>query len=89
MNSIRRFFSIFPATNITNSDKVLFVGRWSVPHSTKVHIDQIIDRNNEDHCGVCVSYENDMKEIEKNNINNDINDINDNNNDKYYLAFIM
>jgi len=86
MNSIRRFFSIFPATNIsTTSDKVLFVGRWSVPHSTKVHIDQIIDRNNEDHCGVCVSYDN-VKEIEKNNISNKNIDIE---NDKYYLAFIM
>lgn len=77
MNSIRRFFSIFPATNITNTDKVIFVGRWSVPNNTNLHIDKIIDRNNEDHCGVCVSYEKDKNENEK-NIHDD-----------YYLAFIM
>ena len=77
MNSIRRFFSIFPATNITNTDKVIFIGRWSVPNNTNLHIDKIIDRNNEDHCGVCVSYEKDKIENEK-NIHDD-----------YYLAFIM
>lgn len=59
----------------TNIDKVLFIGRWSIPHSKNIHIDQIVDRNNEDHCGVCVPYEKDINEKK----------IDDN----YYIAFTM
>jgi hypothetical protein len=82
MNSIRRFSSLFASTNSKN---ITFIGRWSVPGSTNHHINQIVDRNNEDHCGVCI-------------INNENNDDNVNNKNKikkneidedYYEAFIL
>jgi hypothetical protein len=32
-----------------------FVGRWAIPHkNTDATINQIFDRNNEDHCGGCI-----------------------------------
>jgi len=82
MNSIRRFSSLFASTN---SNNITFIGRWSVPGSTNHHINQIVDRNNEDHCGACI-------------INNENNDDNVNNKNKikkneidedYYEAFIL
>lgn len=88
MNSIRkftgfsRFFSFFTSANLNKST---FIGRWSVPNSSTLHINQIVDRNNEDHCGVCVTI----------NTENSVNDNKENKikmNDKvedYYLAFIL
>jgi hypothetical protein len=82
MNSIRRFSSLFASTN---SNNITFIGRWSVPGSTNHQINQIVDRNNEDHCGACII----------NNVNNDDNVNNKNKikkneiDEDYYEAFIL
>jgi hypothetical protein len=50
-------------TYMSNNKDSVFVGRWIVSNSNHKYNDNIniiIDRNNEDHCGVC-------------NINNNIN----------------
>ena len=42
-----------------------FVGRWSIPNkNTDTVINKIFDRNNEDHCGVCIDNNNNL--IKKN-----------------------
>ncbi len=42
-----------------------FVGRWSIPNkNTDIIINQICDRNNEDHCGACIA--NDSNLMKKN-----------------------
>ena len=87
--NIIKFIHNFPLNAITtifSSDikRVVFIGRWSVPNSynnTNIIINRIIDRNNEDHCGICISDDNNKKNI----INEK--DIEENNN--YYLAFFM
>ena len=86
MNSIRKFSSLFASANSSfftsaNSNNITFIGRWSVPNSSTLHINQIVDRNNEDHCGVCITYDN-------NNVNNQEQKMKDENED-YYLAFIL
>jgi hypothetical protein len=75
MNSIRKFSSLFASTN---SNNITFIGRWSVPNSSALHINQIVDRNNEDHCGVCITYDN-------NNVNNQEQKMKDENED--YLLY--
>jgi len=44
----------------------VFVGRWSIPNKKNTDIvkNQICDRNNEDHCGVCIINDNNL--IKKN-----------------------
>jgi hypothetical protein len=84
MNSIRRFSSLFASTK---SNNITFIGRWSVPGSTNHHINQIVDRNNEDHCGVCITYDNNNVSVNV-NVNNQEQKINDEIED-YYLAFIL
>ena len=74
---------------ITDTKNNFFVGRWSIPNTGNNNhhnhnINLIIDRNNEDHCGVC----------ETNNINNlQTIDINLNKRkeqeENYYIAFFM
>lgn len=82
MNSIRKFLSFFTSVN---SNKSTFVGRWAIPNSSALHINQIVDRNNEDHCGVCVTIntENPDKDNKENKIK-----ITDKVED-YYLTFIL
>jgi hypothetical protein len=47
-NSISTFFPVVKQKG--------FVGRWSIPNkNTDTVINQILDRNNEDHCGVCMN----------------------------------
>lgn len=58
-----RYFSIFRNfSSITNPTffpavkNEVFVGRWSIPNkNTDMIKNQICDRNNEDHCGVCIN----------------------------------
>ena len=51
-----------------------FVGRWSIPNkNTDIVKNQICDRNNEDHCGVCIT--NDADLMKKNIV--DVNDDDD------------
>ena len=80
-----RNFSTNAISSIFSSDlkREVFVGRWSVPNTnTNVVINRIIDRNNEDHCGVCINSNEDIQNIVKNkeNITND---------DEYYTPFFM
>ena len=58
-----RYFSIFrnfsSNSNYTFFPAVkneVFIGRWSIPNkNTDIIKNQICDRNNEDHCGVCIN----------------------------------
>jgi hypothetical protein len=57
-----RYFSIFRnfSSNSTFFSAIKnegFVGRWSIPNkkNTDTVINKICDRNNEDHCGVCIN----------------------------------
>jgi hypothetical protein len=67
-----RYFSIFRNfSSITNPTffpavkNEVFVGRWSIPNkNTDIVKNQICDRNNEDHCGVCIN--NDSNLMKKN-----------------------
>ena len=70
----------------------MFIGRWYVLNTntniiantnTNTNIiNSIIDRNNEDHCGGCISHDNkqEIADFNKKNIEDD---------DKYYQAFFM
>jgi hypothetical protein len=55
-----RYLSIFRnfSSNSTFFSVVkneVFVGRWSIPNkNTDTVTNKICDRNNEDHCGVCI-----------------------------------
>jgi hypothetical protein len=55
-----RYISIFRnfSSNSTFFSVVkneVFVGRWSIPNkNTDTITNKICDRNNEDHCGVCI-----------------------------------
>ena len=55
-----RYISIFRnfSSNSTFFSVVkneVFVGRWSIPNkNTDTVTNKICDRNNEDHCGVCI-----------------------------------
>jgi len=58
-----------------------FVGRWSIPNkNTDMIINQIFDRNNEDHCGTCMI-------IDNNQINKKIVDNHDD--DDYLRPYFM
>ena len=62
----------------TQSISPIFVGRWTisgVSNSTD-NINKIIDRNNEDHCGVCYEDINLIEKDKKDNID-------------YYTPFII
>ncbi len=55
--SSKSISSFFPDVKNT-----VFVGRWSIPNkNTDTIINQICDRNNEDHCGGCIDNNNLMK----------------------------
>ncbi len=78
------FFRNFSSKSITTLFPVVkqevFVGRWAIPHkNTETVINQIFDRNNEDHCGVCV----DNNNLIKKNI------VEDDHDDDYYRPFFM
>lgn len=89
-------FSLKVITDIFSSDmkQGIFIGRWyvlntntniNVNTNTNINaniINNIIDRNNEDHCGVCISHDNkqEMADFNKKNIEDD---------DNYYRAFFM
>jgi hypothetical protein len=48
--SSKSIITLFPAVK-----QEVFVGRWSIPNKrTDATINQIFDRNNEDHCGGCI-----------------------------------
>jgi hypothetical protein len=62
-----RYFSIFRnfSSNSTFFSAVKnegFVGRWSIPNKKNTDIvkNQICDRNNEDHCGGCITNDADL-----------------------------
>jgi hypothetical protein len=84
-----RFLSVFRNLS-SNSNSTFFtavkhnggfVGRWSIPNkNTDTIINQIFDRNNEDHCGVCI---NDDSNLMKKNI------VEEHNDDEYYQPFFM
>lgn len=80
-----RNFSSNAFTKIFTSDtkREVFVGRWIVQNpnpNTNIVINRIIDRNNEDHCGVCINDDTHKKFIDKKNIEDDEN---------YYRAYFM
>jgi hypothetical protein len=91
-----RNFSLNVITDIFSSDmkQGMFIGRWYVLNTntntninanTNINnniINSIIDRNNEDHCGGCISHDNkqEMFYLNKKNIED---------NDEYYRAFFM
>jgi hypothetical protein len=64
--SIFRNFSSFTNSTFFSAVKNdVFVGRWSIPNkNTDIVKNQICDRNNEDHCGGCIT--NDDYTIKKN-----------------------
>jgi hypothetical protein len=65
-------------------NKNMYIGRWTIPNinNDDKHINKIIDRNNEDHCGICVNEQNISTSFE-NTKNKEEDD------DKYYLPYIM
>ena len=83
-----RYFSIFRnfssnsysiSTFLPAVKNVGFVGRWSIPNkNTDTVINQICDRNNEDHCGGCID---DNNLIKKNIVNE--------NDDDYLRPYFM
>ncbi len=81
-----RYFSIFRnfSSNSTFFPAVkneVFVGRWSIPNKkTDIVVNQICDRNNEDHCGVCIN--NDFNLTKKNIVH-------DRDDDDYLLPYFM
>ncbi len=81
-----RYFSIFRnfSSNSTFFPAVkneVFVGRWSIPNkNTDIVVNQICDRNNEDHCGVCIN--NDFNLTKKNIVH-------DRDDDEYLLPYFM
>jgi hypothetical protein len=86
MSNIMMHIRKFSNTFIVDTKNDFFVGRWTVPNNNNQYnhnINLIIDRNNEDHCGVCSVFDVDNKSML----------INDNKlkeqEENYYLAFIM
>lgn len=80
-----RNFSTNTMATIFSTDlkREIFVGRWSVPNThTNIVINRIIDRNNEDHCGVCTNTNEQLTIAHKNRqiISDD---------EEYYIAFFM
>ncbi len=81
-----RYFTIFRnfSSNSTFFPAVkneVFVGRWSIPNkNTDIVTNQICDRNNEDHCGVCIT--NDFNLTKKNIVQ-------DRDDDDYLLPYFM
>ena len=84
-----RYLSIFHNLSLNSNStfftavkqNVGFVGRWSIPNkNTDIVINQIFDRNNEDHCGVCIN--NDSNLMKKNIV-----DVRDD--DDYLRPFFM
>jgi len=69
-------FTNFIAQNILPKNTSFFVGRWTIPgiSNSNHNVNKIFDRNNEDHCGVCII----NNKIKKNEIDED-----------YYEAFIL
>ena len=57
LSIFRNFSSITNSTFFPSVKNEGFVGRWSIPNkkNTDTVINQICDRNNEDHCGVCMN----------------------------------
>ena len=53
--TFRNFSSKSITTFFPSAKQEVFVGRWSIPNkNTDTTINQILDRNNEDHCGGCI-----------------------------------
>ena len=77
-----RNFSTSALTIFTSEVKrEVFVGRWSIPNTNNiVVINRIVDRNNEDHCGVCTNDDKQEIIIDKKNVEDEEN---------YYRAFFM
>ena len=83
-----RYFSIFRnfssnykyiSTFLPSVKSTVFVGRWSIPNkNTDTVTNKICDRNNEDHCGVCID-----DNLMKKNI------VEDENNDDYLRPYFM
>jgi hypothetical protein len=82
MNSIRNFSNFFKNT-INVNNPITYVGRWSVVEYNDQHINQIIDRNNEDHCGTCNYSVNELIITEQQNI------VQTKKEEEYYLFFCM
>jgi hypothetical protein len=81
-----RYFSIFRNFSSKSSffsciKNEVFVGRWSIPNkNTDIVTNQICDRNNEDHCGACIT--NDFNLTKKNIVH-------DRDDDDYLLPYFM
>jgi hypothetical protein len=72
-------FTIIKSLNL-NRKSHQFIGRWTISgvSNSNDNINKIIDRNNEDHCGIC-----------KEDINLTNKEKMDNDNDNYYIPFII
>jgi hypothetical protein len=80
LSIFRNFSSITNSTFFPAVKNEGFVGRWSIPNKKNTDIvkNQICDRNNEDHCGVC---------IDDNLMKKNIVDVNDD--DDYLRPYFM
>ena len=77
----RNFSSTSISTFFPDVKHTGFVGRWSIPNkNTDATINQILDRNNEDHCGTCMI-------VDNNQINKKIVDNHDD--DDYLRPYFM
>lgn len=77
----RNFSSTSISTFFPNVKPAGFVGRWSIPNkNTDTVTNQICDRNNEDHCGTCITINNNQM---KKNI------VEDDHDDDYYRPYFM
>jgi hypothetical protein len=88
--SIYRNFSSTSTSFFTPGKNEVFVGRWSIPNkNTDIVINQICDRNNEDHCGACITNDtntNSNPNLIKKNI---VDDHNDHDDDDYLRPYFM
>ena len=80
--TFRSFSNAITSIFSTDIKHISFVGRWNIPNTNSNDIiNKIIDRNNEDHCGVCNDVN--LHEESRNNDNNVYNK-----DDEYYKFFI-
>ena len=78
---IRNFSTIAFTIFTSEVKREVFVGRWSVPNTNNsIVINRIVDRNNEDHCGVCTNDDKHEIIVDKKNVEDEEN---------YYRAFFM
>jgi len=88
-------FTNFIAQNIIHKkNSLIFIGRWTIPgiSNSNHNVNKIFDRNNEDHCGSCISTVNSLKndqEVISGIIDNTKRNVNVTISEDYYYPFVF